>query len=135
MDEGHLAPFLAEMSRLLAEAGITVSDRNILVTSGRVRAGYRIGETLFAEADPDSFRGVLHVIGERPGTMHHAYSVYITVAKGHVWAQKQIDHDITRLVSNVADTALPPAAAAHETLTIIREIVGRSVSSSRRLGT
>ena len=64
--------------------------------------------------------------------MHHAYSVYITVAQGKFWAQKKIDHDITRLVSNVADTALPPDEATRETLTIIREIVGKNVSGSRR---
>ncbi len=135
MDEGHLAPYLRELTRLLAEAGIAMSDRNIVVTGGRVRAGYRIGELLFANADPNSFRGILHVIGERPGTMHHAYSVYITVARGRTWAEKRIDHDITKLVSNVADTALPPEEAAHDTLTIIREVVGRNVGGSRRLGT
>ena len=135
MDEGHLAPYLEEVRRLLAEAGVPMSDRNILVTSGRVRAGYRIGETLFERADPRSFRGILHIIGERPGTMHHAYSVYITVAKGEVWAGKRVDHNITKLVSNIADTALPPREAARETLTIIREVVGRDVSGSRRLGT
>ena len=84
MDQGHLAPYLEEMRRLLAEAGVPTSEKNILVTSGRVRAGYRIGELLFEKADPNSFRGILHVIGERPGTMHHSYSVYITVAKGQV---------------------------------------------------
>jgi ethanolamine ammonia-lyase large subunit len=133
MDEGHLAPYLEEIRRLLAEAGVPVSDRNILVTSGRVRAGYRIGETLFERADRHSFRGILHIIGERPGTVHHAYSVYITVAKGEVWAGKRVDHNITKLVSNIADTALPPREAARETLTIIREVVGRDVSGSRRL--
>jgi ethanolamine ammonia-lyase large subunit len=135
MDEGHLAPYLEEMRRLLAEADVAMSDKNILVTSGRVRAGYRIGELLFENADPNSFRGVLHIIGERPGTMHHAYSVYITVAKGRVWGEKMIDHDITKLVSNVADTALPPREAAKETLAIIREIVGQNVNNSRRFGT
>ena len=135
MDEGHLAPYLEEMRRLLADAGVSMSDKNILVTSGRVRAGYRIGEMLFEGADPNSFRGILHIIGERPGTMHHAYSVYITVAKGKVWTEKRIDHDITKLVSNIADTALPPREAARETLTIIREVVGKDVSGSRRLGT
>jgi ethanolamine ammonia-lyase large subunit len=134
MDQGHLAPYLDEMRRLLAEADVPMSKTNILVTSGRVRAGYRIGETLFAGADPNSFRGILHIIGERPGTVHHAYSVYITVAKGKVWAEKSVDHDITKLVSNVADTALPPREAARETLTIIREVVGQNVSGSRRLG-
>ena len=135
MDQGHLAPYLEEMRRLLGDADVPMSETNILVTSGRVRVGYRIGETLFAEADPNSFRGILHVIGERPGTMHHAYSVYITVAKGKVWAEKGVDHDITKLVSSIADTALPPKEAARETLTIIREVVGRNVSGSRRVGT
>ncbi|MET0529114.1 MAG: ethanolamine ammonia-lyase subunit EutB [Microvirga sp.] len=134
MDDGHLIPFLDEIRLLLGEAGVPMSDKNIVVTSGRVRAGYRIGEALFADADPNSFRGILHIIGERPGTMHHAYSVYITVAKGKVWAQKKIDHDITKLVSNVADTALPPKEAARETLTIIREVVGQNVNGSRRMG-
>lgn len=35
---------------------------------------------------------------------------------------------------NVADTALPLKDAARETLTIIREVVGKNVSGSRRLG-
>ncbi len=134
MDDGHLAPYLEEMRRLLADAGVPMSDKNIVVTSGRVRVGYRIGEVLFETADPNSFRGILHVIGERPGTMHHAYSVYITVAKGKQWSEKKIDHDMTKLVSNVADTALPPKEAARETLTIIREIIGKDVNGSRRYG-
>ncbi|WP_019280043.1 ethanolamine ammonia-lyase [Rhizobium grahamii] len=135
MDDGHLAPYLEEMRRLLAEADVPMSDSNILVTGGRVRAGYRIGELLFEKADPNSLREVLHIIGERPGTMHHAYSVYITVASGKRWSEKDIDHDITKLVSNVADTALPPKEAARETLTIIREIVGKNVNGSRRYRT
>jgi ethanolamine ammonia-lyase large subunit len=133
MDEGHLAPYLEEMNKLLAEAGIPVNDKNIVVTNGRVRAGYRIGEMLFEKADPLSYRGILHIIGERPGTMHHSYSVYITVAKGKVWADKKIDHDITKVVCNIADTALSPREAAKETITIIRELVGKGVVGSRRL--
>jgi len=134
MDNGHLAPYLDEIRKLLSEAGAKMSDKNIVVTSGRVRAGYRIGELLFEKANPNEFRGILHVIGERPGTMHHSYSVYITVVKGKKWSDKSIDHDITKLVCNIADTALSPREAAHETVTIIRELVGRSVDGSRRLG-
>ena len=122
------------MRKLLAEADVPMSETNIVVTGGRVRAGYRIGELLFEKADPEQFRGILHVIGERPGTMHHSYSVYITVAKGSTWEKKKIDHDITKLVCNIADTALSPKEAARETLTIIREMVGRKVNSSRLLG-
>jgi ethanolamine ammonia-lyase large subunit len=133
MDDGHLAPYLEELNKLLADAGIPINNSIIVVTNGRVRAGYRIGEMLFEKADPLSYRGILHIIGERPGTMHHSYSVYITVAKGKVWADKKIDHDITKLVCNIADTALPPREAAKETITIIREMVGRGVIGSRRL--
>jgi ethanolamine ammonia-lyase large subunit len=131
MDEGHLAPYLEEIRKLFAEAGVPMSEKNIVVTSGRVRAGYEIGQVLFEKSDPNSYRGILHIIGERPGTMHHSYSVYITVPKGKVWAEKKIDHDITRLVCNIADTALPPREAAQETITIIREMVGKTVASSR----
>ncbi len=134
MDEGHLLPYLDEVGRLLAEAEVPMSDKNIVVTSGRVRAGYEIGELLFENADPESFRGILHIIGERPGTMHHSYSVYITVLKGKAWSEKKVDHDVTKLVCNIADTALSPAQAARETITIIREMVGKKVHSSRRLG-
>jgi ethanolamine ammonia-lyase large subunit len=133
MDEGHLAPYLAEVRRLLAEAEVPMSDKNIVVTGGRVRAGYEIGQLLFEKADPKSFRGILHIIGERPGTMHHSYSVYITVLKGNTWSEKKVDHDVTKLVCNIADTALSPAEAARETITIIREMVGKKVSGSRRL--
>lgn len=131
MDEGHLAPYLTEVRRLLTEAGAKVSDTNIVVTSGRVRAGYEIGELLFENSDPKRFKGILHIIGERPGTMHHSYSVYITVLKGKAWTKKKVDHDVTRLVCNIADTALPPREAAEETLTIIREMVGKTVPNTR----
>jgi ethanolamine ammonia-lyase large subunit len=135
MDEGHLAPYLEEIGKILAAASVPMSDKNIVVTSGRVRAGYEIGQLLFEKADPNSYRGILHIIGERPGTMHHSYSVYITVLKGQKWAEKKVDHDVTKLVCNIADTALAPKDAARETITIIREMVGKGVSGSRNPAT
>jgi len=38
------------------------------------------------------------------------------------------------VVCNIADTALPPKEAAQETMTIMRELVGKGVVGSRRLG-
>ena len=131
MDEGHLVPYLTEVKKLLAEGGAKVSETNIVVTSGRVRAGYEIGQILFENSDPNRFKGILHIIGERPGTMHHSYSAYITVLKGKAWTDKKVDHDVTRLVCNIADTALPPKEAAGETLTVIREMIGMKVNNSR----
>ena len=82
MDEGHLEPFLKELRRELKDAGLTVSEKNIVVTSGRVRAGYAIGDVLFAKADANKPKAVLHIIGERPGSGHHNYSVYIACPEG-----------------------------------------------------
>jgi ethanolamine ammonia-lyase large subunit len=132
MDQGHLAPYLEEMRKLLAEAGFTMSGTNVVIAGGRVRAGYRMGELLFGKSDPNDFRAILHIIGERPGTMHHSYSVYITVLKGKAWACKKVDHDVTKLVCNIADTALSPKIAANETLKIIREMLEKKVNSGRR---
>ena len=64
-------------------------------------------------------RAVVHIIGERPGTMHHTFSAYITVATAGVWKEGKIDHNITRVVSGIADTALKPDLAAKETAQII----------------
>ena len=88
-------------------------------------------QILFENSDPNRFKGILHLIGERPGTVHHSYSAYITVLKGKVWTEKKVDHDVTRLVCNIADTALPPKEAAEETLTIKREMIGMRVNNSR----
>ena len=60
-----------------------------MVTGGRVRAGYRIGEILYgARRDVAARPAIVHVIGERPGSGHHAYSVYITAAPVSVWAER-----------------------------------------------
>jgi len=66
--------------------------------------------------------------------MHHSYSAYISVAKGSTWTAKKMDHDMTKLVCNIADTALAPKEAAQETLTIIREVRAKLVGSSRPAG-
>lgn len=133
MDEGHLAPYLEEVRRLIREDGGIVGEKNIVVTNGRVRAGYEIGAVLFGNPNSKEMKAILHIIGERPGTMHHTYSVYITSPKGKKWARRTVDHDITRVVSGIADTALPPRDAAAETLAILKKMTGKTASGSRRL--
>ncbi|KFE70609.1 ethanolamine ammonia-lyase subunit EutB [Hyalangium minutum] len=126
-DEGHLAPYLERVRAELETAGYKVAPEHILVTAGRVRAGYRIGEFLYGSLpDRSSRRTILHVIGERPGSGHHAYSVYITAPTVETWAQAGVvDHNITRVISGIADTALQPTAAATETLNILRQMAPR----------
>lgn len=121
MDEGHLAPYLMTLRQGLGMMGFKVAPENLLVTAGRVRAGYRIGEVLYgALADQEVPRGIIHVIGERPGSMHHTFSAYITAPRGKVWAETdRVDHNITKVVSGIADTALSPPLAAQETVRLL----------------
>ena len=106
-----------------------------MVHGGRVRAGYRIGEMLFGESPSPpaplpragegssaARRGIVHVIGERPGSMHHTFSAYITVLPTSTWsAAGRTDHNHTRVVSGIADTALHPDLAAQASVKIIEE--------------
>ena len=90
-----------------------------MVTGGRVRAGYRIGEQLFGGLP--GRRAILHVIGERPGTGHRSFSVYMTCPTGALWARSgKVDHDITRVVAGIANTALQPDLAADNAARILR---------------
>ncbi len=123
MDEGHLEPFLNALRSELKEAGLTVDEKYIVVTSGRVRAGYAIGEVLFAKADANKPKAVLNIIGERPGSGHHNYSVYIASPKGNVWAEKKVDHDIVKVVCGISNTALQPTTAAAQTVKILQEMI------------
>ncbi len=119
LDQGHLEPYVEELNVMLKDK-YTLSKNNLFIQHGRVRAGYRCGELLFGNSSSKQKKCILHIIGERPGTMHHNYSVYITVAKGSDWfVEGKIDHDITRVISGISDTALHPKDAAKETLRIL----------------
>jgi ethanolamine ammonia-lyase large subunit len=121
MDEGQLDPFLRRLRDRLVGDGYRPAPDHIVVTSGRVRAGYRIGETLFANLVGD--RAILHIIGERPGTGHHTFSIYVTAPDGSTWGQPgQVDHNITKVVSGVATTALIPTKGAEETVRILKTL-------------
>ncbi len=121
-DEGHLFPYISELKKQLANK-LTISKNNIFIEHGRVRAGYRCGEHLFGDSLSTNEKCILHIIGERPGTMHHNYSVYITVAKGSDWfVEGKIDHDVTRVISGISDTALHPKDAAQETIRILSDL-------------
>jgi ethanolamine ammonia-lyase large subunit len=123
-DPGHLGPFLEKVRSELEKAGYKVAPEHIIATSGRVRAGYQAGEILFGGvADKSKPRALLHIIGERPGSAHHAYSVYITAPTGDVWSvEGTVDHNITKVVSGIADTALAPATAATDTVNILKQL-------------
>jgi ethanolamine ammonia-lyase large subunit len=119
MQAEQLLPLLAQLQAELASAKVSLSPINLVIEAGRVRAGYRIGEQLFG-GRKGKF-GILHVIGERPGSGHRTLSIYMTVADGATWAiPDKVDHNITKVVSGIATTALKPKAAAIETAKLFR---------------
>jgi len=63
---------------------------------------------------------IVQIIRERPGSGHHTLSVYITTAEGSAWSvADQVDHNITKVVSGIATTALKPELAAGECVKLI----------------
>jgi ethanolamine ammonia-lyase large subunit len=122
--DGHLQPYLDALRAQLTAAGYKVAPEHLVLTSGRVRAGYLAGETLFGGVgNPNTHRALIHVIGERPGTGHHTFSVYITAPKAQVWGTPgEVDHNITKVVSGVALTAYAPTLAAPETVKLLKQL-------------
>lgn len=124
-DENHLLPYLQQLKLLLGNKNIFFSPTTIIVSRGRVRIGYRIGEILFGgiltkQTSPVETATIIHVIGERPGNGHHTFSAYLTSLHPKKWCKKgKVDHHQTKVVSDIADTALNPIKAAFETVTLL----------------
>jgi ethanolamine ammonia-lyase large subunit len=124
-DAGHLLPYLDELRRGLVAGGFRPAPEHLVVTSGRVRAGYRIGEVLFGGFEKERPAALVHLIGERPGNGHHTFSSYVTRLPARVWARPGIvDHNHTRVISNIADTALDPVLAARQTVALLKSATG-----------
>lgn len=123
MDKGHLTPFLNGLQKALQENQYALSDQTLVIQHGRVRAGYACGETLFGNVNTQRQKGIIHIIGERPGSGHHNFSAYLTVASPSTWGQTgQVDHDISRVISGISDTALPPEQAVTDTLRVFQQL-------------
>ena len=119
MQTDQLLALVRALRAGLAGNGFNVSPRNLLVNSGRVRAGYRIGEQLFGGRQ--GMFTLLHVIGERPGSGHHTLSLYMTHADGQTWGiADRVDHNITQVVSGISNTALAPDLAASQAVRILQ---------------
>jgi ethanolamine ammonia-lyase large subunit len=113
---------IASLRKQLTDMGVKVYPETFIVRSGRVRAGYRIGENLFGQRDGQY--QVLHVVGERPGSGHRTLSIYITRAVGLTWGvPSKVDHNITKVVSGIAKTALSPEQGAEAAVRILRTMV------------
>lgn len=126
MDEGHLIPFLSDLRKALALEGYSLGRENLVIINGRVRSAYQCGEVLFGLETSNQLKGIVHIIGERPGTEHHNFSAYITFATAKQWNKPGcVDHDITKVISGISDTALLPKLAAKDAVIMIDQLFGK----------
>jgi ethanolamine ammonia-lyase large subunit len=121
----NLRAVLPRLRRELTESGLHVGEADLVVTNGRVRAGYHAGELLGVDL-------VVHLIGERPGTGLNTLSAYVTYgrdAAGDLRWSPALDHACTTAVCGVNAKGKRPEAAVEE----IRACVVRA-SRERRSG-
>lgn len=106
----QLRTLLPALRRALQERGVRVADIPVVVTNGRVRAGYHAAQIL----DPET---IVHIIGERPGTGLNTASAYLTygrdAAGGSRWTPA-LDHSCTTAVCGIHPRGKPAQAAAQE---------------------
>ncbi len=115
-DDNHLKPFLDTLYQNAKNQKWKMAPSPIIIKNGRVRAGYQCGSILFGQPKTPKKKAIVHLIGERPGTPHRNYSVYMTMAEGTKWGSGQVDHDITQVISGISDTAYSPGQAALDVL-------------------
>jgi ethanolamine ammonia-lyase small subunit len=106
----NLRLVLPGIRRELAAAGRHISEIDIVIDNGRVRAGYHAGSLLNAEI-------IIHLIGERPGTGINTLSAYLTYGLDHTgqsrWAA-DFDHSQTTAVCGIHRRGKTPERAVEE---------------------
>lgn len=106
----NLRAVVPRLRRALNEAGLHVGETDVVVTNGRVRAGYHAGELSGVDL-------VVHLVGERPGTGLNTLSAYVTygrdAAGGLRWSPA-LDHACTTAVCGINRRGKRPEAAVAE---------------------
>jgi ethanolamine ammonia-lyase large subunit len=119
----HLRALLPPIRRFLSDAGCLVSETDVVVQNGRVRAGYEIGALVGAGV-------IVHVVGERPGTGLNTLSAYLTYGRdefGRSRWSRDLDHSATSAICGIHTKGKPPRGAAAE----IARTVARMIEQRR----
>ncbi len=110
----NLRSVLPGIRRELLAAGHHISEIDIVIDNGRVRAGYHAGALLEAEM-------IIHLIGERPGTGINTLSAYVTYGLDHKgqsrWGSRSaagFDHSWTTAVCGIHRRGKSPDRAVEE---------------------
>jgi len=113
----NLRSVLPGIRRELQAAGHHISEIDIVIENGRVRAGYHVGALLEAEM-------IIHLIGERPGTGIDTLSAYLTYGLDHKgqsrWASPAaFDHSWTTAVCGIHRRGKSPERAVEEIVRLV----------------
>jgi len=125
MDQAQLTPFLRGCATAWP-ATDTTSRRS--TWSSPVAASGRLSDRRAVVCR--AARAARHPARHRraAGTGHNTFSVYMTCPTGADWARRgKIDHDVTRVVAGIANTALAPTLAADAAVRVLREMRGEAV--------
>ncbi|MEK6303458.1 MAG: ethanolamine ammonia-lyase subunit EutB [Acidobacteriota bacterium] len=115
----NLRELLPALKQQLATAGCNVSDTEVVVRNGRVRAGYHVGALLEVQV-------IVHLIGERPGTGLNLLSAYLTYGRdkdgGWRWTP-EMDHSHTTAICGIHRRGKQPSIAARQVARAVRRML------------
>jgi ethanolamine ammonia-lyase large subunit len=117
----------------LQEVGLQVDGTDVVISNGRVRAGYHAAQL----TGPDI---LIHLIGERPGSGLNQLSAYLTYGRdpdgAFRWAP-DMDHSCTSAICSIHPGGKTPEAAVADMLQIVRrmqELKCSGVALGKRTG-
>ena len=122
----NLRAVLPGVRRELLAAGHHISEIDIVIENGRVRAGYHVGSLLEAEM-------IIHFIGERPGTGINTLSAYLTYGLDHKgqprWGSAaDFDHSWTTAVCGIHRRGKHPERAVEEIARLVERMFAERCS-------
>ncbi len=115
----NLRAVLPHLRRELMAAGLHVGEVDVVISNGRVRAGYHVGALLDVDV-------VIHLIGERPGTGLNTLSAYLTYgrdARGRLCWSPKLDHARTTAICGINPAGKRPDVAADEITRYVKRMI------------
>jgi len=115
----NLLELMPALKQQFANQVCDVSQTEIVIRNGRVRAGYHAGALLEVDA-------IVHLIGERPGTGLNLLSAYLTYGRdkdGSFRWNSEMDHSCTTAVCGIHRRGKQPSVAAEEIASAARRML------------
>ncbi len=115
----NLRSVLPRLRGELMAAGFHTGEVDVVISNGRVRAGYHVGALLDVDV-------VVHLIGERPGTGLNTLSAYLTYgrdARGHSSWSPKLDHARTTAICGINPGGKQPEVAAYEIARYVKRMM------------